>query len=422
MQRRTLALTTAVLPALASVLAAPASAAPIAAAGSVKAPTRAVVTVLPAVDAVNQPVGITDAGLVVGNAGATGSADGQQVYVNLAHQPWRWIAGRLQRLPTGGAAEAGISAVNRLGVASGETASTVDADGGLHHQRAAEWDVLGRAHPIGVVAAAAPALNDQGDLLLWTAPDDAPPSTSNVLQLAVLKQGTLVPVDPAFDLLGSGSHGIRLTDRGDVVYEVGGPSGTENFFRWRPGTASTQIGFGWPRFNAPSCVSANDLGLVAANDTDGTHAHGIELSRPDGTAAYLDPGTNEAAFLGCTGHAVNEVGDVTGAVWSVYEPGASIRPVVWRNGVLHGLGDGSTSGTGVAVNDLGQVAGLAHSGSGEQDPVLWTGNSTLKLPIPSGWTLAGVTQVNDRGQVLGAIQRTTATGAEQVRAVVWTTS
>jgi hypothetical protein len=415
-----------------AVLPVPASAAaPPVATATVKPPTRAGITVLPAVDVVNEPVGITDAGLVVGNAGPAGGTSGNSVDVTTPKHPWRWIAGRLQRLPTGGAVQAKIDDVNRLGATSGWSSTTADPNGVPQNERAAQWDLLGRSRPVSVAAIDAPALNDQGDLLLDT--DTVPPGATGSLDQAVLSaEGTEIAVDPTFDY-PLGSSGLLLTNSRDVVYAVGGAGGTVYLLRWRVGSSTPgfQVGYGFPRLAIPACVSANDQGIVASSGTSAdTGRLVIHVSRPDGTGQDLPLAGNALAHLGCgdvIGHSVNARGDVTGEVWSSSDPSeTTILPAIWHGGVLRILGDSGSQGSGKAVNDYSQVAGTTFTGRfGEpvvQTPVLWTGTSTLKLPLPSGWSVAAVTQVNNRGQVLGAIRRTTESGTLQVRAVVWTTS
>jgi hypothetical protein len=358
-------------------------------------------TLLPAAALVNEPVELTDLGVVVGNAGPAGDVGDNQVYPQPSARPWRWAAGRLQLLPTGGAARARVEAANRLGATAGWTATSADSG-----ERAAAWDVLGRVRAIGVPAWIAADLNDRGDLVLGV------DSRETALGIGILAaDGAYTAVDPAFDTVPAGAWPVSLNNRRDVVFNVTGPRGTSNFLRWRPGgPPSVQFGSGWSMFNFPPCTADSESGRIMA--TTASTYPAVQISNPDGTVTPLP--ADGPAFPGCTGHELSETGDVVGLTWSTFGPDAVATPVLWRGGRLILLPGGP--GAARAVNERGQIAGVLRSG----DPVFWPSATAtpVPLPVPAGWQFAAVTDVNNLGQVLGAV-RQESTGA--VRAILWST-
>jgi hypothetical protein len=388
---------------------------------AIRPPVRATARLLPAVDTETLPSGITDLGVVVGNSGSSLAIVFVPGEVALSNptRPWRWAAGRLQLLATGGAAGAEIDGVNRFGATSGSIRVTATAA-----PQATQWDALGRRRPVAGGALAAAAINDQGDLLLNYDLSVLPQDTVTVAVLS--RSGNITAVDS-----GNGVEtnwiGGQLNDRGDVIFDEFGPRTITNVERWQKDGSVTNVGYGAPYFGLPTCVSQNDRGQVIGSTLAGTLV--ARLTQSDNQQTDLPPGPGEtSARPGCSGHAINEFGEVTGTTTAGSD--SPEIPVVWRGGVRHVLGDGSP-GEGTAINDLGQVTGVLRqagaAGNTISTPVLWspasaTSSAALKLPVPSGWTFSSVLQVNNRGQVLGIVQQTGADGIERVRPVVWTTS
>jgi probable HAF family extracellular repeat protein len=58
-----------------------------------------------------------------------------------------------------------------------------------------------------------------------------------------------------------------------------------------------------------------------------------------------------------------------------------------------------------AINNAGQVVGNSYIGKSLKYPVLWDNNSIKDLnnliPPKSGWVLMGVSDINDKGQIVG---------------------
>jgi probable HAF family extracellular repeat protein len=100
------------------------------------------------------------------------------------------------------------------------------------------------------------------------------------------------------------------------------------------------------------------------------------------------------------------------------------KPVLWEKGEIHELPTfpGDTDGQGVAVNDLGQAVGA--SGGCQSGPtnalhaLLWQ-NGNLTYLGNLGGTSTGATDINNRGQVVGASDLP---GDTTAHAFLWTKS
>ncbi len=86
---------------------------------------------------------------------------------------------------------------------------------------------------------------------------------------------------------------------------------------------------------------------------------------------------------------------------------------VWQNGVMRPLSTlGGNNGQSTAINNSGQVAGLAETGSADPAcpatqtlqflPVIWNGANTQALPLASGDTVGGAFWINNAGDAVGA--------------------
>lgn len=99
---------------------------------------------------------------------------------------------------------------------------------------------------------------------------------------------------------------------------------------------------------------------------------------------------------------VNDSGQVVGYanLASSWDPPPYDRAFLWEDGVMTHLGaltaDGSSSAEG--INNLGQVVGMS-----EGALFFWEEGIMYDLSgfIPAGWTLTGVSAINDAGQIVG---------------------
>jgi probable HAF family extracellular repeat protein len=102
--------------------------------------------------------------------------------------------------------------------------------------------------------------------------------------------------------------------------------------------------------------------------------------------------------------AINDRGQVTGSS-STAENGSESarRPYVWERGLMRDLGTPPDTewGSGLSINNRGQVAGLYRRLGGEDHAFLWEDGVIREILGPGGATGPQVVDLNDRGQVLG---------------------
>jgi len=124
--------------------------------------------------------------------------------------------------------------------------------------------------------------------------------------------------------------------------------------------------------------------------------------------------------LGAQGSAadINTAGSIVGVARTVQ---GDQHAALWRNDTLTALGTlpDDVRSEATAVNNSEQVVGQSYAASGTPRPFIWD-NGTLYelnslLPSNDGWTLTAVTDINDRGQIVG-----TATVNGQQHAVLLT--
>ena len=72
---------------------------------------------------------------------------------------------------------------------------------------------------------------------------------------------------------------------------------------------------------------------------------------------------------------------------------------------------------GVALNNLGQVAGYETGSLKQLVPVVWTGGVPAKLDMPAGCQLTGIRSINAAGQVLGQAKQASTQASVGIR---WT--
>lgn len=276
----------------------------------------------------------------------------------------------------------------------GQVAGTVTGSLG---SRAVFWDPVAGASvldilPAGYVASHAIDINDCGQML-------------GQLQGAA---GTITPflwdAVGGYSLLASAPSGpvfspADLNGAGQVVGTAFG-AGASQAFLWDPAQGLSFL----PATAGPSRgLAINDSGQVLARDGSQfliwTAGGGVtplgDLVVPEGIASF--------------GIDLNDAGMILGATAYTSEVSA---PFLWdpAHG-LRGLGfyPGSTDTWPAAMNDLGQVVGIAGSfGRGCCTPFLWdpvTGYHDLNALVGAGagGRIDNVVAINDRGQILGQV-------------------
>jgi probable HAF family extracellular repeat protein len=139
-------------------------------------------------------------------------------------------------------------------------------------------------------------------------------------------------------------------------------------------------------------------------------------------AAVWDLDTNEITTLGTLGGAsstvvaINEAGDVTGVAETA---SGESHAFLWRRGHMTDLGTlGGRNSTPRGLNDRGDVIGTSGTAGGTIEAFLWRDGRMSLLPSLGGTSSVPASQpvdLNDRGQVVG--DSTTPDGA--THAVLW---
>jgi probable HAF family extracellular repeat protein len=244
-------------------------------------------------------------------------------------------------------------------------------------------------------------------LTLTACRDPLPPSFSRVQSVAMPAARGYALIDLG-TLGGPSSQASAINGRGQVIGFSSGPAGANRAFLWTDG-AMQDLGTLGGAMSVADAV--NDAGEVAGRSTTATGAwhafvwrkgvmHDLGPAVPFSSAPVRLNNAGQAAWTA----PVDSAGHTHAFVWSGDDGPRDL-------GTL-----GGTSSAVAAINDLGQVAGLADPGDQTSARVfLWTRGTMQDLGNRGG--LARVTGLNRRGQVTGT---TLVLGAEpQEHAWIW---
>ncbi|PYV72805.1 MAG: hypothetical protein DMG96_25015 [Acidobacteria bacterium] len=228
-----------------------------------------------------------------------------------------------------------------------------------------------------------------------------------------------------YKLIDFGPSGIAIpgrpsNNRGTVVFGACGDRDCAVFhsFKWRNGVL-TDLG-ALPGNNSSGPIWISDSELILANGSNGAidpltgtpEQRGVFFTK-DGQV--IDIGTldggNESFGL-----AVNNRGEVVGVAsdsipdpFSLFGFGTETRAILWQKGVMQDLGTlGGPDAIANLVNERGQVAGNSFinstpntiTGVPTSDPFLWENGTMLDLGTLGG-TFGIANWLNNRGQVVG---------------------
>jgi probable HAF family extracellular repeat protein len=249
-------------------------------------------------------------------------------------------------------------------------------------------DVIGTAQRVGPNPATGAAMVYQTPVL-WVHPRMMP------MNLGVLGDGVSAFVS-----------GINSSTQ-VVGYAHGGPSGPHPFI-WDKGKLRE---LSYPDVY-PGSVG---MGQAYAVNDKGEIAGVTGLPNPGPFEATLWDNRGRASHLGTLGgeapnsfaYAINNRSQVVGASWD--KPpvvGGLVRPFLWENGEMRDLGTlGGPQGAAWAINNSGQIVGVARTPDNIQHAFVWEDGQMFDLnelvTLPPGIVLVAGYHVNNQGVISG---------------------
>ncbi len=287
-----------------------------------------------------------------------------------------------------------------------------------------------------------------------------------LLGLVLAATGYPVRAQQTFTITDLGTLGGRnstaygVNDNGDVVGEAWLPGDIVRAFLWRGGTM-TNLGT-FPGHDRSYALAINNLGTVIGSSQSDTANSEVPFVWRDGvmTPLPLLPGDTSGIAL-----AINNLGQIVGrsgntavtwiegAVIPLDDAGAVFSgangindrgqivgnavlgtgrgvAVIWENGVMRPLSSPSLPGCtspscifsslAFAINEKGDVAGVAANLDERNYAVRWANGVGTSLPVPpeatNSWTYYGA--INDAGEIAGNITVIENNVASD-RAVLW---
>ena len=187
-----------------------------------------------------------------------------------------------------------------------------------------------------------------------------------------------------------------INDTGEIVGFIQGPDHPTGW-RWTAATGARELRLGGEAMWG-AAIDVNDAGQVIGYNASGPLIHTWPAGSVDGVT--LDLGMPQVYPQD-----INNLGQITGQGYDysalLYTPGIGYQSL--------GKLAYDIDTWGHAINDLGQVVGLATDDI-DSDPgigFLWTpADGLLDLnallhPNDSGWSILEATDINDRGQIVG---------------------
>jgi probable HAF family extracellular repeat protein len=128
------------------------------------------------------------------------------------------------------------------------------------------------------------------------------------------------------------------------------------------------------------------------------------------------------------GYAESSIRDPMGENFCFFGTGAACLPFLWRDGVMTALPLlGGTNGIANAINNVGQIGGVAENSTldstcpspeFQSQPVLWIKGAIQRLPTFPGDADGGVNSINDKGEAVGG-SGNCLTHSNSIHALLW---
>ena len=240
-------------------------------------------------------------------------------------------------------------------------------------------------------------ISDRGHVSGWVQPQPGEDSDA-----FVWRRGTTTVV-------AEGAYGTVVNERGQVGGVVAKPeTWSENPFVW---TAGTRVDLPPPPFPGARSVASikdlNDKGVVLG---DGEYDDDSDLAYVWSKGTFTELRDDGAVLRGVD---LSNRGRVAGSVGL----GGGLREAaLWRGGGIVRLGalPGTASSQAYALNDKDVVVGVSAVAPGQRGTGFVWRAGVLTPVTTSGWSVA--TDVNERGQVAGALG---STSADLTQPFVW---
>jgi probable HAF family extracellular repeat protein len=195
------------------------------------------------------------------------------------------------------------------------------------------------------------------------------------------------------------NQGNSINDSGQIAGSVNDASGSEVMYY--DGTTMHNLGAVGGQPGSAYGYGINNSGQITgvyANSSSGNQTGFLYSGGLSGTTTELGalPGGQ-----GSVGDALNNSGEVTGLATT---SGGETHAITWTSGGgmvdLGSLAGPSGISFGEAINNLGEVAGLSQTASGDYDGFLYNGSTMVDLGTLGG-DGSGAYGINDSGKVVG---------------------
>jgi probable HAF family extracellular repeat protein len=218
---------------------------------------------------------------------------------------------------------------------------------------------------------------------------------------------------------GTSSYATGINDRGDVVGYSGINAYGPNFrefaqgFVWQEGAMRSVGALYCPctfntRYGTSKATAVNNAGWVIGDSQTLRQTLRHAFFWVDGTIREV--GIDAQQPVDSHAYGINDIREVVGD--------ANDRAFVARDGSSRELGDvpGYAASSARAINNKGQIVGLAASGGGIRRAVLWDLGTTRTLDPLAGDVASEATAINVNGDIVG---RSGDSSFAQSRAILW---